>query len=152
MNNEVQISIGKIKMNQEELKNFKEYYTPRTQNEQLVFDKQVKQKLNTISFLALSAGSFGLAPVLGVGILGVGAFSAGVYCTCKLMENYKLATENLNLFHAMKRENNIHSENYKELGKITEVINNENSTIGNIVNHIKKLRHIEEIQKNKPKL
>lgn len=40
-------------MNAEQLK---EYFTPRTNKEQLVFDRQIKQKLNTLSFFALSAG------------------------------------------------------------------------------------------------
>lgn len=126
----------------------REYLTPRTQQEATVMDKQVKQKLNTMAFFALSAGAFGLIPVVGV-VLGV---SAGVYCTCKVLENHTLATENLNLYHAMRRENFIHSQNYKELGNISEVINNKESTIGNILNHIKKLRYIEKDQKEQFKI
>ena len=138
-------------MNAEQLK---EYFTPRTDKENLVFNKQVKQKLNTLSFFALSAGSFGLAPILGLGLLGVGAVGAGVYCTCKLMENYKLSNENMKLFHAMKKENSIHSENYKSLSHIAEVINNKESSIGNIWENIKKIRAIEINQKDsvKPKI
>lgn len=128
----------------------KEYFTPRTQNEQLVFDGQIKQKLNTLSFFALSAGSFGLAPVLGVGLLGVGAVGAGVYCTCKVLENYKLSIENMKLFHAMKKEDSVHTQNYKELSQIAEVINNKDSSVGSIWENIKNIRKVEERQ-NQPK-
>lgn len=86
----------------------------------------------------------------------MGAVGAGVYCTCKLMENFKLSSENLKLFHAMKKETSIHTENYKELSKIAEVINDKDSSIGNVWENIKHIRSIEEKQKNsnsnKPKI
>lgn len=126
----------------------KEYFTPRTQREAAVMENQIKQKLNTLAFFGLSAGAFGLIPVVGV-VVGVGV---GVYCTCKVLENHTLATQNLNLFHAMKRETSVHSQNYKELGNIAEVINNKESKIGNILSNMKKLRFIESEQKNQLKL
>ena len=90
-----------------------------------------------------------MAPVLGVGILSVSAFGVGVYCTCKVLENYKLATENLKLFHAMKKETYIKSKNYKDLTEISEVINDKDSSLGNIIDYIKKLRMVEHMQKQK---
>lgn len=135
--------------------NIKEYLTPRTHKEALVLEKQTKQKLNTLAFFGLSAGTFGMIPVLSVALPVVGVMvgvGAGVYCTCKVLENHKLAKENHKLYHAMKKEQSILSENYKDLGEIAETINNKESSISSILNSIKKLRNIEEKQNNQLKI
>lgn len=135
--------------------NIREYLTPRTHKEALVLEKQTKQKLNTLAFFGLSAGTFGMIPILSVALPVVGVMvgvGAGVYCTCKVLENHKLATENHKLYHAMKKEQSILSENYKDLGEIAETINNKESSISSILNSIKKLRNIEEKQNNQLKI
>lgn len=137
------------------MNNIKEYLTPRTQKEALVLEKETKQKLNTLAFFGLSAGTFGMIPVLSVALPVVGVaigVGAGVYCTCKVLENHKLATENHKLYHAMRKEQSVLSENYKNLGEIAETINNKESTISSILNSIKKLRNIEEKQNNHLKI
>lgn len=139
-------------MSAEKIKAYKEYYEPRTHQECVVLDKQVKQKMNMMSFFGLAAGAFALAPVAGPTILGVATVGAGVYWTCKVLENHKLATENLNLFHAFKKENSVHTSHYKALTQVAEVINNEKSTIGSILSSIRNLRKVEVSQENALKL
>jgi hypothetical protein len=130
-----------------------EYFTPRTHVENQVLDTQFKNKLHMMSFLALSAGSFAALPVLGVGVLGAGVLGAALYGSDKFYKNYKLAIENMNIYHALKKEDSIHSENYKDLTKVAESLNDKNSTLKNIFERIKQLRQIEESQKsNTPRL
>lgn len=127
-------------------------FTPRTQQEWNALQKKTERQLNTLSFFGLAAGAFGLAPIVGPTLLSVATVGAGVYWTCKVLQNHKLATENLNLFHAFKKENSVHTEHYKSLTKIQNVINDEKSTFGSILFNIKKLRKVEASQENTLKL
>lgn len=129
-----------------------EDFTPRTQQEWNALQKKTERQLNTISFFALAAGAFGLAPIAGPTMLGVATVGAGVYWTCKVLQNHKLATENLNLFHAFKKENSVHTNHYKALTQIQNVINDEKSTFSSILFNIKKLRKVETSQENTLKL
>lgn len=130
----------------------KEDFTPRTQQEWMALQKKTERQLNTISFFGLAAGAFALAPIAGPTMLGVATVGAGVYWTCKVLQNHKLATENLNLFHAFKKENSVHTMHYKALTEVQNMINDEKSTIGKILFNIKKLRSIETSQENTLKL
>ena len=49
----------------------------------------------------------------------------------------------------MKKETYIKSKNYKDLTEISEVINDKDSSLGNIIDYIKKLRMVEHMQKQK---